>query len=62
MSAANSKQRVPLVIHFVGEQRERLRRLAKAQHRSVSNMAGILLRDGMDKLEQQSARSEQTGA
>ncbi|SCX40529.1 hypothetical protein [Nitrosospira sp. Nsp1] len=62
MSPGNSKPSKdgPLIVHFLGEDKERLRRLAAREHRSLSNMAAKLLRDGMDRLEQESDRPEQT--
>lgn len=55
MRQGNSKRRKegPLLVHFLGNDKERLRRLAEREHRSLSNMAAKLLRDSMDKLEQE---------
>ncbi|SEO64833.1 hypothetical protein [Nitrosovibrio sp. Nv6] len=61
MSQVNSKRRdPPLLVHFLGNDKARLKKLAEREHRSLSNMAAKLLRDGMDELERQPAQAEQT--
>lgn len=61
MSEVNSKpnNKNPLIIHFVGDEKERLRKLAALEQRSLSNLAGKFIRDGMESLERQHTQAQQ---
>ena len=54
MKTSDSKpKRLPLIVHFLANDRQRLRAAAESADRSMSNLAAGLIRDGLDKIEQQ---------
>lgn len=62
MSQTNSKPEryAPLLVHFVGKDKERLKQLAEIEGRSLSNMAAKFIRDGMKSLERQHEQAQQS--
>lgn len=61
MSHSNSKpnNKTPLLVHFIGHEKERLRKLAAIEQRSLINLAGKFIREGMESLERQHTQVQQ---